>query len=229
MSTKNDTILISSPKDEGVLQASKWLKHRALLSGAELDALIAALPPFRIFNVASLVPLEEAEIPLSQFRTAYHEYASSIAVGKTPSVDREIFSTVWTTSLDALYAFEAKQDLYMVKPRLPVVQLSHHRFQFSEETGEFYSMVHSDDAISWGLQFSYPQIFSNSIRAEVCEVLKEVSMPNNVLFQSIAKWMRNHTRPTPFLHREKALNATFRTGRDFLEEAAHYSPMEVRR
>ena len=49
------TLRVSSPSKEGVYQASKWLKHQALLDPEEMRDLLDALGPFWIFPLTGLV------------------------------------------------------------------------------------------------------------------------------------------------------------------------------
>ena len=216
------SIRISHPKDEGILQASKWLSFRALLDQDELEDLIAALPTFFIYNVSNLVTIEDASLSVEAFKNAHLAYISSLKEGKVPQESKVFFSSIWTTSPKSIYAFPAKQEHYIIKPLMPVVQLSQHHFSFSPINETFHSMVHSQEAISWGLQFSYPQIYSNSIQGDVIEVLKNPDMPNTPLFRILSKWMRDRTRPVPFLFQGKRINPTFRIGKQCLTWIHHH-------
>ena len=73
--------------------------------------------------------------------------------------------------------------------------------------------MHSKEAITWGLQFSFPQIYSNSIKNEVVEVYKDKNYTNTQLFKELAVWMRRQTLPTPFMYKNKRINAQFRLGK----------------
>ncbi len=218
-------IRISNPQDEGFLQASKWLTFRALLGPQELSGLIDALPPFLIYNTSKLTPFSETLIEMRSFKEEYCEYLHCLERGnfnKAPPC----FSSIWTTEPSSVYAFEVKKDQFIVKPTLPPVQLSHHQFTFSRESQTFHSMLHSHGVTSWGLQFSYPQIFSNSLGGEVIEVLKNQQMPNTALFLALSKWMRNETKPTPFLFEGKRLNSVFRVGKQSLQWAEKHLNLE---
>ena len=108
---------------------------------------------------------------------------------------------------------KAGKGQYIIKAKEPVVQLGLHHFTFSAQQKAFHSMVHSEEAVTWGLQFSYPQLYSNSIDNDLIEIYKDRGNPNTQLFQTLAKWMRAHTTPTPFIVEGKPLNATFRLGK----------------
>lgn len=206
---------LSHPKVEGILQASKWLSHRALLDSGEMESLLSSLPPFSIYNVSELVDLHETQISIDDFLVRYVDYIATIKAGLLPDEAhlKPYFSAAFSARPEALYAMKVKEGKYIIKPIEPVIQLSLHHFTFSEEQMAFHSMVHSKDAVTWGLQFSYPQLYSNSINSDLVEVYKDKENPNTQLFQTLAKWMRAHTTPTPFHLGEKPLNATFRLGK----------------
>lgn len=208
-------MLLSHPKVEGQMQASKWLSHRALLDVREMEALMSVLPPFDIYNVSKLVDLDEAVISKEDFLAKYIDYVTSLKAGLHPD-EKELkpyFSSCFSATEDALYAIEAKGGQYIIKPKEPVVQLSLHHFTFSPEHNAFQSMIHSKASVSWGIQFSYPQIYSNSLTHDVVEVYKESDNPNTLLFKTLARWMRSNTVPTPFRVGVTPIYATFRVGK----------------
>ena len=206
---------LSHPKKEGVLQTSKWLSHRALVDIGEMGALLESLPPFSIYNVSEIVSLQSACISSEDFLAKYIDYVTDLKAGifldEAPL--KSTFSCVFSASSNALYAMKVKEGQYIIKPIKPVVQLSFHHFIFSPEHLQFHSMVHSKRSISWGLQFSYPQIYSNSLSGDVIEVFKNRENPNTKLFEALAKWMRKATMPVPFLLDSKKVHASFRLGK----------------
>lgn len=206
---------ISHPKIEGKFQASKWLSHRALLDSGEMAALLSSLPPFKIYNVSEVVDFEESRISVDDFLIKYIDYVTSLKAGLIPDITsyKPYFSAAFSVDPEALYAMEVKEGKYIMRIKKPVIQLSLHHFTFSLEENSFHSMVHSKSAISWGLQFAYPQLYSNSIDNDVIEAFKDSTYPNTVLFKTLAKWMRAHTTPTPFIVDGKSINATFRLGK----------------
>ncbi|MDN3509163.1 MAG: hypothetical protein P0S93_04010 [Candidatus Neptunochlamydia sp.] len=207
---------LTHPEVEGVMQASKWLSHRALLDVREMEALFKSLPHFSIYNVSELVDLEDAIIPQEKFLSKYIDYVTSLKAGLIPN-EKELkpyFSAALSCTSDSLYAMEAKEGKCIIKPKEPVVQLSLHHFTFSEEHNAFHSMVHSKRAVTWGIQFAFPQLYSNSIKNDIVEVYKNSEFPNTELFKTLAKWMRGKTTPPPFKVGDLPINATFRLGKE---------------
>ncbi|MCB1107056.1 MAG: hypothetical protein KDK76_03055 [Chlamydiia bacterium] len=206
---------LSHPKVEGVMHASKWLSHRALLDSGEMGALLSALPTFSIYNVSEIVDLQKARISIEDFLVSYVDYAATIKAGLVPDEKylKPYFSAAISASSRPLYAMKVKEGKYIIKVKEPVIQLSFHHFTFSHEQKAFHSMVHSRESVTWGLQFSYPQLYSNSITNDVIEIYKDRENPNTKLFQILAKWMRANTTPAPFLLDGTPINATFRLGK----------------
>ncbi len=218
----------SHPKAEGMLQASKWLSHRVLLDSGEMEALLSSLPPFGIYNVSELVSLEKAFISTEDFLSRYIGYVAELKAGLIPDEAplKPYFSAAFSSTADALYIMEAKEGEYIIKTKEPVVQLGVHHFTFSEEQHAFQSMVHSKGAITWGIQFSYPQLYSNSISQNVVEVYKDKNSPNTTLFKHLAKWVRAHTTPAAFMGENKPFYATFRIGKKCVKWAADHPQLQ---
>lgn len=219
---------LSHPKIEGHMQASKWLSHRALLDVKEMESLFKALDTFKIYNVSQLVGLKKAIISQETFLSKYIDYVTSLKAGLIPDdqIFRPYFSAAISSSEDSLYAIEAKGGEYIIKPKEPVIQMSFHHFTFSPEQNAFHSMVHSKNAVTWGIQFAFPQLYSNSLHHDVIEVYKNSQFPNTALFKTLARWMRAHTMPAPFRVGVVPINATFRLGKRCLEWIHHHVQIE---
>ena len=91
-----------------------------------------------------------------------------------------------------------------------------HHFFFSPLDGKFHPMVLSNESISWGIQFSYPQLYQDPESRQIIKVSDGSVFPNTPLFSKLMKWMRSHTLPTPFLIEESRVNAPIRIGKSAL-------------
>lgn len=220
---------LSHPKVEGHMQASKWLSHRALLDVREMESLFKALSSFKIYNVSQLVDLDNAVISKETFLSKYIDYVTSLKAGLIPDdqVFKPYFSAAISASQDSLYAIEAKGGEYIIKPKEPVIQMSFHHFTFSPDHNAFHSMVHSKSAVTWGIQFAFPQLYSNSLKHDIIEVYKNSEFPNTVLFKTLARWMRSNTIPAPFRVGMIPINATFRLGKRCLDWIHHHAQIET--
>jgi hypothetical protein len=96
-----------------------------------------------------------------------------------------------------------------------VIQLQYHCFDYSPFDGEVRSMVYGQEAISWGLQFSYPQLYIDPHSKDICETNKS-DAANTQLFRKLQRWLRQYSVPTPFIADGKRFNAPIRIGRGCL-------------
>src|SRR5262249_6774145 len=82
--------------------------------------------------------------------------------------------------------------------------------------GKFHSKVFGESCINWGIQFSYPQLFSDPNTKEVLRVTEGTLFPNTALFKTLQRWIRSHTIPTPMQTPTGPLNLSVRIGKECL-------------
>lgn len=211
-------IRISTPKVEGVLQASKWLKFQVLLDPEEMHDLLSCLGEVQFVCVSEPVRAEDAVISSRLFEEKYAAYVDQLKQGEVPATSdyRRYFSSAMTSNLDPFYAIPAGSEKYLIKPIQPVIQLQGHSFFYSERDEKFHSMVLSEESVTWGLQFSYPHLFQDLKTRKIGKVSDIPHFPNNTLFSKLSKWMRNATLPTPFEVSGVRTNAPMRIGKKTL-------------
>jgi len=175
--------------------------------------LFRALGPFQIYNTAEVV--QQPEIPAAQFLEGYHRYAEPLQNGKIPDEQqlRRLFSSALSKTGEAFYAMEVGPGRYLVKPILPVVQMQLHHFLASETDGKFYPMVFGIGSVTWGIQFSYPQIYQNPKSHTFAKVVDSPEFPNTRLFIELVRWLRSYTVPTTFVHGGKKTATAIRLGK----------------
>jgi len=217
---------LSHPKTEGALNVSKWIKHQVLLSEDEMKMFLSALSPHAFYNVSEVVSAEGSVITDEIFAEQYGKYVAAIKRGEIPDERqfRRYFSSVVSVAPDVLYAMEIKSGLYLIKPIQPVVQLQLHQFLPSEIDGKYYPMVLGNDSVTWGLQFSYPQIFQHPQTKVFARV--DAECPNTALFTQMAKWFRSHTVPTTFIWKEKTTSVPIRIGKEALSWIHHHPQLQ---
>jgi hypothetical protein len=216
----NPMSLRQSTAAEVSLQASKWLKVQALLGLNELQELFAYLKgsvgDFVLYSCGGVCKKEEGEISKQTFLERYGNYLNDLQTGQTPDLNlyRSLFSPAMTTTTEALYALPIGQDRQIIRVAKPVVQLQAHNLDYSTEDKKFHSMIFGMDSVSWGIQFSYPQLYQDNETKQVEMVRKGADFPNTALFQAIQKWMRQNTIPTPFLAEGVLTNVPARLGKE---------------
>lgn len=223
-------VRISSPEKEGVMRASKWLKHQLLITEEEIRSLFEALSPFEIFVVSEPVTRETMCMKNEEFLTHFDEYIAALKAGQHPDEAglRRIFSSVFTSSRKALYAMEVGRERYLIKPIKPVIQLQLHHFFVSTIDGKFHPMVLGKESITWGIQFSYPQIYQCPKTQDFAKVVLSDEFPNSALFHKLVKWTRAHTVPTPFLFQNKRSNEPIRLGKGCFPWIARHPGLKER-
>lgn len=209
---------LSHLKNEGTLNVSKWIKHQVLLGANEMQKLFAHLPPFSFYNVSEVVTSEEMVLTQERFLHLYEEYIETLESGALADEKklRRYFSSIASVTPDILYAMKVKEKSYLVKPIRPVVQLQLHHFLPSESDGKYYPMVLGKESVTWGLQFSYPQIFQHPQTQAFSKVTDGIEFPNTPLFTAMVKWFRNYTMPTTFIWKEKKSTTPMRIGKEAL-------------
>ncbi len=212
------TLRISTPHIEGTLRVSKQLKFQVLLDASEMIALLHELSPIHICIVSEPTALDRALIPTEDFLEQYSRYIAGIKEGDLLDEKplRRYFSSGWTSDLDTVYTMAVGSDKYLVKPIKPLIQLQGHHVFYSDVDKQFHPMVLSQESVTWGLQFSYPQLSQDPKTSDITKVSKGGDFPNTALFAALTKWLREHTLPTPFIVDGKRTNATIRLGKQCL-------------
>lgn len=212
-------VRISSCKTEGILQVSRWLKVQVLADPGEMEALFTMFPPdLFLASVSEPATACDAMIPSKAFLVRYAEYVDLLKQGKVPATEnfRRHFSCAISQTSETFYAIAAGNDRYLIRPSHPVIQLQAHHFFYSSLDKKFHPMVLSADSVTWGLQFSYPQLFQDPKTRQIRKVMDTPEFPNSALFSTFLKWMRNTTLPTPFEVDGTRVNAPIRTGKKTL-------------
>ena len=204
---------ISTLAAEGPMQASKWLQNQVLLSSDEMVALFAALGEFTIFQTSSVVKQGEGWVSHQTFLDRYKSYVDALQQGQMPEeASYALFSSVFTVDPESLYAVLVGEDKQLIRVCRPVIQLQIHRMDYSPADGKFRSMTFGTDSILWGIQFSYPQLFQDKGSLEIKQATSS-EFVNAALFQTLQRWVRHHTAPTPFLVDGVKINVPVRLGK----------------
>lgn len=199
---------ISTPQREGTFQASKWLKFQVLCDAAELRDLWSRLTPFAIYPLTGIGAGEPLDPDF--FAAEYSSWIEGLKQGVVPTDAqlRRILACALSDDRSALWLQEIPGKGFLVKIRKPLVQVQAHSFSYSALDGVFRPMSMGPHSIFWGLQFSFPQIYQEGASMEMRET------EENRLFEEIRLWVRNATRPTPFLVEGKKINAPIRLGKN---------------
>lgn len=204
------TLQISTPDKEGVYQGSKYLKYHALSSQQELQKLFQQLDPFWIFRLTGLSNGEA--ITQEHFLSVYGGWIEDLKRGYVPSdaALKELLACAFTAHTSALWKQSVPGGRFLMKVAEPVVQVQAHFFTYSSVDGVFRPMTMGAESIFWGLQFAFPQIYQDPKTMDLREVEES---ENATLFQKIKQWIKEETRPTPFLVEGQRINVPIRLGK----------------
>lgn len=221
-------IKISTPKEEGVLQVSKSLKYQVLLDDSEMKSLLELLGPIFLGVVSEPVTLKTALIEKEEFLEKYRQYILFLKKGEVPeeSTFRKYFSLAISADLNAFYAMDVKQDRFLLKTIMPVIQMQVHHFLYSIVDEKFHPLVLGKESVSWGIQFSYPQIAQNPKTGSIQKVSSDNA--NTFLFTKLSQFMREYTRPTPFMIKEKNMNEPIRIGKECFAWIANHPQLTAK-
>jgi hypothetical protein len=224
----HSSLSVSSSQQEGNFFASRWIHVPVLASVEELGQL------FSLWNSSWLlllgIPLkrEEMEIPFSYFLEVYGKVIEKLKNGEAADkmLLKNILPAAVSMSDEAVYLQEVAGDRYLLKLRKPVMQMQAHFFRFSPIDNSIRSMVKGQDSVFWGIEISYPQIFQNP---KTEEIEKSSAFENEKLYTALKKWMRDFTRPTPFILPDgKKMNSPIRIGKSCLSWIAEHPDLKTK-
>lgn len=195
------------------LQASRWQRLHVLLMPHELEKLLNDLGNPFLLLMGRFYSLEEFTRQREQFLTCYSQYITDLSHGSPIDEEtyQQYFSAALSGDLDPLYLLEGAQATYLLRANLPIIQLQYHSFDYSPLDGQVRSMVYGQDTISWGLQFSYPQLYIDPKTKEICQTNSDL-VANAALFKQLQRWVRRNTAPTHFVYAENSFYSSIRLG-----------------
>ncbi len=207
------SLRVSQLAAEGVYQGSKWLKYQVLCDAEEMRSLFERLNPFWIYPLTGLISLEQIPMKQEEFLSEYASWIEGLKAGIVPSDAqlRKVLACAFTAEPESLWLQEVPGSRYLVKISKPVIQLQAHSFSYSSADGQFRPLSMGTESIFWGVQFSFPQIYQD---AKTMELLEIEASPNRDLFIKIREWVRDATRPTPFIADGKRTNSPIRIGKN---------------
>lgn len=199
---------------EGALKVSKLFKVPVLLDTQELANLLAELNNPHFYLVTQICAKDEGILSSFEFIKIYDTYISFLKEGKIPpkATFQGPFSSAISSDPKELYSIVLDEKRHMIKAAKPVIQLQVNDIQYSEEEGCLRSLVYGQNSISWGIHFSYPQLFQDAKTQDILDV--DDSFSNTNTFRRFQKWIRYNTMATPFVIAGKRINEPIRLGKN---------------
>lgn len=205
---------------EGALKISSFIKIPLLLETEEMEKCLAFLiekeGDLSFYNTFSVCDENQGIYQPNAFLEKYRSYIDALK-GKNVGELRKsypFFSHALSRTSDIFYEVSLENKKRVIKAVKPPIQLQPHEFTFSKESETFYSMVYSEKSVSFGVQFSYPNLFQDPHTHEVYNV--DETFPNTSLFKSLRLWIRENTSPTLLVVNGKRFNLPYRIGKNCL-------------
>lgn len=222
------TLRDASLKETPPFQASKWLKTQVLLDAHEMEMLLEQLQKASFYQVSGVCQAGQEKLEKHVFLQKYREYIDALKRGESlPEADyRTFFSLAITLTPEALRAVPVDAGRLLVRVVQPVIQMQPHSMDYSMPDKKFHSMVYGSESVSWGVQFSYPQIFQDSFTKKIFSVKESPEFPNTALFKQLQRWIRHNTIPIPFLLMGERINIPVRIGKECLSWINHHPDLK---
>ncbi len=197
--------------------ASRFIAFPALLDISEMAAFFEGLSPTFLFNLSA--PATSAHpTPHEKFLSNYSTYIEALKCGDSQlmKVTSRLFNLLLTDRKESVYAIAIEGDeRILLRQQLPALQLQAHSFRYSALDGKVHTQVYASDSISWGITFSFPQLFRDRATEEILEY-KQAHFPSRELFKKVAAWIRSNTLPVRFFVDGKRVTSTMRIGKKAL-------------
>ncbi|MBM3201030.1 MAG: hypothetical protein FJZ56_01310 [Chlamydiae bacterium] len=161
------------------------MKVAVLFSKEEMELLFTEFPNLILLNTSSVCEKNETEISKELFLETYATY---IERAKKNQEYLSPFLTVgMTVDQSAYFAMDVGQGRVLLRQKRPLIQVR--PFHYSIQEGKVFEMSFHKDKIFWGVEFSYPQLFSASRDAKIERIWRNQEYPNSMVFVSLLKWI----------------------------------------
>ena len=196
------------------LQVSRFLQQQVLLEPTELKTLLESLEGALHFYASSGLAVGKTEVSLEEVLMSYADYIQGVRSGNEidPSILRKNLTLLMTVGNNDVYSQELSQGRVIARAISPVIMIQAHTLAFSAEDRCCRSMVLGPDALYWGLQFSYPQLYQDPSTQEVLSVDRSEKYPNTALYFSIQKWLRHNSQALNVKMQDTAFRSPIRLG-----------------
>jgi len=170
------------------------------------------------------VTKESWQVPRSLLFSHYESYLDGLFKGeKMPSQElRRFFSWMLFSAPEDLYAMPVSGGRWALKSRRPVIYGQLYHAFFSPADGKLHPMVLHPSSFSFGLQFSYPQLFEDPKTHVFHRVLVEGNFATTPLYKRLIAWIRTYTKPLILQVNHQAKPMPFRIGIDAQDPSTYH-------
>lgn len=210
---------------EPQLQASRWLFSQILIDAEEMAELFNVIGECFLFKLGTVCKPGDEGISINHFLNAYSEYIENLKQGTLEPSSIALAPYALTKSIDALCAVQVAPDKHIVRVVKPVVQIQGLTLDYSSLDKKYRTMIMGGNTITWGVQFSFPQLTQDRNTQEVIRITAETD-PNAQLFKTLQRWVRNFTSPTPMIAEGQTTNLSVRLGKRCFSWINHHPQLK---
>ncbi len=204
----------STLQEEGSYRASKWLSFYCLFSDLELQSIIEKLEVLRVFNLSQVGNEKKLSLDKLDFFNFYKNYLEAMRLDQ-----KEVLGEISKAmnlgvcfELEDYYKLSVGDNRFIIKNKAPIIQIHPFSFRYDRILHKFFDQAKSSDAIFFGLEFKFPQIYQDPKTSKVIEVYKEGIDINAKKFKILRRFIKDSSRPARFLIDGEKKVATFRVG-----------------
>lgn len=166
------------------------------------------LSTFHLYPTQGVVERGAEELSPSTFLEAYGAYLEELQQNKAPP---SFGGYALSLHVEDLFFLAVGETRGLVKSYRPTLWIKPHTFTYSSLEKKFHSHVFGPATVSWGVTLAYPSYFLCPETHRAKKVGDEEE--NTKLFRTCQKWVRAHTKPTPFFIEKQRCVAPIRLGR----------------
>jgi len=196
------------------MSGARFIKIPLLLDAMEMKELLY-LAPYDLYQVGRVIEKEEMLFDKTLFLEAYAEYVEKLKAGEKSFF---LLSPALSGDSRALQIMQV-QEKVLLRSALPLVQMQPHHIDAKLRSG-----VYGTDAISWGVQLSYPTLFQDPKTHQIEKV--DGSFVNTGFFEKIRRWVRAKTRAVTFAEGEGKVTIPIRLGKNCSSWIHHHAGLK---
>lgn len=205
-------LVVSTPKEQGHYLVSKWLRFQLLLTVETFKELLDFLSVEVLFGVAGPDVKEELVYSKETYLAVYKAYLEALQ-RRDEKLIKELMKKLCVAiayEKQAFYQIELADNRCLIKIKEPSIQFRPFNFIYHKELQQFLMQVKSKEAINFGLEISFPQIFQDPKTAQILHVFKDQKLVSARGFKKVQSFVKSKTKPAKFLIEDQIKTATFR-------------------
>lgn len=214
---------VSLPQAQNRYRASKWIAFQMLLTRNELEDLFNEISAQVFCCIAKVDEEKNLLYHKESYLSLYTSYLEALKSQNKFLIKQLLISLNVALAYDesSLYKVLAPNNKCLIKIKKPCIQVKPFNFVYHFGLEKFLTNIKSEEAIYFGLEFSFPQIFQDPQSQEIQSLFKNNLSLSETYFNKIRLFVREKTKPAKFLISDKRKVATFRIGKTcagFVEE-----------